>query len=98
MNAIYKSFNRRIEYFPGNADLLGLWIVLIAIQPLVPVGNLLAREDLVPWLMLCLGLTTYLGESHTAMDHTSLTQQHVVSAAFFSAFQWSFSSVLYVLV
>ena len=85
MNAIYKSFNRRIEYFTyGNADLLGLWIVLIAIQPLVPVGNLLAREDLVPWLMLCLGLTTYLrGKSYGDGPHTSLTQQHVASAAFF---------------
>ena len=89
MNAIYKSFNRRIEYFVyGNADLLGLWIVLIAIQPLVPVGNLLAREDLVPWLMLCLGLTPFFFDS-TACGFIG----------FLSAFIHGFlSALLYVLV
>jgi hypothetical protein len=82
---LWKTLNRRIESgIVGNADLLALWVVIIAIQPTVPVGHLLSREDLVPWLMLCLGAATFLrGKTYGDGPHTSLTQQQSKSGAMF---------------
>ena len=37
-----------------NIDLFTLWIFYIALQPLIPVDNILVRPDLIPWLMFCL--------------------------------------------
>lgn len=43
-----------------NADLVLLFLVLAAAQPLVPAGHPLTRPDLTPWLMLSLSLATLL--------------------------------------
>ena len=49
-------FLKRVQYtisrgVLNNLDLLIWWVLLIAIQPLISVEHLLARPDLVPWLM-----------------------------------------------
>lgn len=43
-----------------NLDLLGLWVIGVVVWPLVPVGHLLARDDLVPWMALNLSLALLL--------------------------------------
>ena len=43
-----------------NADLLGLWVLLVAIQPAIPIDHFLARESLAPWLMLTLSAVAFL--------------------------------------
>ena len=79
---------KRIQYtiargVQGNMDLLILWILLIAIQPLVPVEHLLARPDLVPWLMFCLaGAVILRGRRYGDGPHTSLTKRYSSSSAF----------------
>ena len=73
---------KRIQYtiargVQSNMDLLILWILLIAIQPLVPVEHLLARPDLVPWLMFCLaGAVILRGRRYGDGPHTSLTKRY----------------------
>lgn len=75
-------FFKKIQYtvsrgISGNFDLLLLWIILIAIQPQIPVEHLLARMDLVPWLMFCLGCAVLLrGSRYGDGPHTSLTKRH----------------------
>lgn len=75
-------FLKRIQYtisrgIPGNLDLLILWVLLIAIQPLISVEHLLARPDLVPWLMFGLaGAVVLRGRRYGDGPHTSLTKRH----------------------
>jgi hypothetical protein len=60
----------------SNVDLIVLWIFYIAIQPLIPVEDTLARPDLVPWLMFCLSGTIMLrGKRYGEGPHISLTQK-----------------------
>ena len=60
----------------NNIDLLALWVLLIAIQPQIPIGNVLSRPDLIPWLMFCLACTALLrGREYGDGPHTSLTKQ-----------------------
>ena len=79
-------FFKRIQYtisrgVQGNMDLLVLWILLMAVQPLVPVEHLLARPDLVPWLMFCLaGAVILRGRRYGDGPHTSLTKRYSSSA------------------
>ena len=44
----------------NNMDLLTLWVLLIIIQPQIPIGNVLSRPDLIPWLMFCLAGVAFL--------------------------------------
>ena len=73
---------KRIQYtisrgVQSNLDLLILWILLIAIQPLISVEHLLARPDLVPWLMFGLaGAVVLRGRRYGDGPHTSLTKRH----------------------
>ena len=73
---------KRIQYtisrgVQSNLDLLILWILLIAIQPLVSVDHLLARPDLVPWLMFGLaGAVLLRGRRYGDGPHTSLTKRY----------------------
>lgn len=73
---------KRIQYtisrgLQSNLDLLILWVLLIAIQPLISVEHLLARPDLVPWLMFGLaGAVTLRGRRYGDGPHTSLTKRH----------------------
>ena len=61
----------------ANFDLLLLWVLLIAIQPLVSVDHLLARQDLVPWLMFGLGGAVVLrGRRYGDGPHSSLTKRY----------------------
>ena len=75
-------FLKRIQYtisrgIKGNLDLLILWVLLIAIQPLISVEHLLARPDLVPWLMFGLaGAVVLRGRRYGDGPHTSLTKRH----------------------
>ncbi len=60
--------------FRENLDLAVLWVALLVVQPLLPVGNLLAREDLVPWLMLALSGVGFLrGRRLGQGPHPALT-------------------------
>lgn len=43
-----------------NSDLLGLWLVLVIAQHYVPVTHFLARDDLLPWMVLSLSLGAFL--------------------------------------
>ena len=57
---VFKAMRRRLERgVRRNLDLLILWVILIALQPQIPIGNILAREDLIPWLMFCLSCTAF---------------------------------------
>ncbi len=73
---------KRIQYtisrgVESNLDLLIWWVLLIAIQPLVSVDHLLARADLVPWLMFGLAGTVVLrGRRYGDGAHTSLTKRY----------------------
>ena len=59
-----------------NFDLLLLWVLLIAIQPQISVEHFLARGDLVPWLMFCLGCAVVLrGKRYGDGPHSSLTKR-----------------------
>ena len=75
-------FLKRIQYtisrgVQNNLDLLILWVLLIAIQPLVSVDHLLARPDLVPWLMFGLaGAVVLRGRRYGDGPHTSLTKRY----------------------
>ena len=75
-------FFKRIQYtisrgVRSNLDLLILWVLLIAIQPLISVEHLLARPDLVPWLMFGLACAVVLrGRRYGDGPHTSLTKRH----------------------
>ncbi|MEL6345920.1 MAG: hypothetical protein AAFV53_22605 [Myxococcota bacterium] len=60
-----------------NADLLGLWVVLAAIVPFIPPSTPIARDDLVPWTMVCLSAVAYLrGKNLGQGPHRMLTRQH----------------------
>ena len=73
---------KRIQYtlsrgITGNLDLLIWWVLLIAIQPLISVEHLLARPDLVPWLMFGLaGAVILRGKRYGDGPHTSLTKRY----------------------
>ena len=59
----------------NNIDLFALWIFYIALQPLIPGDNILARPDLIPWLMFCLSGALFLrGKRYGDGPHISLTQ------------------------
>ena len=81
---------KRIQYtisrgVQSNLDLLILWILLIAIQPLVSVDHLLARPDLVPWLMFGLaGAVLLRGRRYGDGPHTSLTKRYSSTGAILS--------------
>ena len=81
---------KRIQYtisrgIRSNLDLLILWILLIAIQPLVSVDHLLARPDLVPWLMFGLaGAVVLRGRRYGDGPHTSLTKRYSSTGAILS--------------
>lgn len=47
---------RARRWIGENLDLLGIWWLMAAAQPLVPDGHLLARSDLAPWFALALTL------------------------------------------
>ena len=46
--------------FRRNLDLLGVFVLFLALAPVVPVGHILARPDLAPWMMLALSCAAYL--------------------------------------
>jgi hypothetical protein len=46
--------------FRRNLDLLAVFALFIALAPTVPVGHILAREDLAPWMMLSLAVATFV--------------------------------------
>jgi hypothetical protein len=81
---------KRIQYtisrgVQSNLDLLILWILLIAIQPLVSVDHLLARPDLVPWLMFGMaGAVLLRGRRYGDGPHTSLTKRYSSTGAILS--------------
>ena len=59
-----------------NIDLLGLWIILAAIVPFVPPETPFARNDLVPWTMICLSTVAFFrGKPLGAGPHPMLTRQ-----------------------
>ena len=63
-----------------NIDLIALWIFYIALQPMIPVDNILARPDLIPWLMFCLSGALFLrGKRYGDGPHISLTQTKSLS-------------------
>lgn len=49
-----------LEALSSSADLLALWVVGLVIWPMVPVGNLLARDDLAPWMAFTLSAALVL--------------------------------------
>lgn len=59
-----------------NLDLLGLWFVMLLGQHFVPVGNLMARNDLLPWTMVALSAVAVLrGRPLGAGPHPRLTRR-----------------------
>ena len=67
---------RLLNGIRNNIDILVLWILYIAIQPQIPVQHILARPDLVPWLMFCLsGVILLRGRRYGEGPHISLTHQ-----------------------
>ena len=73
IKAMRRRLNRGVRQ---NFDLLILWIFLIALQPQIPIGNILSREDLIPWLMFCLSCAAFLrGKRYGDGPHSSLTKQ-----------------------
>jgi hypothetical protein len=77
MMNFFKGLRSRVENGLGqNLDLLALWVLLIALQPQIPIDHILAREDLVPWLMFCLATASlFRGRRYGDGPHTSLTKQ-----------------------
>ena len=60
----------------NNFDILLLWVLLMAVQPQISVDHILAREDLIPWLMFCLGCAVVLrGKRYGDGPHSSLTKR-----------------------
>ena len=57
---IGRMFDRLADVLRRNADLVLLFLVLAAAQPLIPAGHPLTRPDLTPWLMLSLSAATLL--------------------------------------
>lgn len=56
-----------------SADLLALWVVGLVLWPMVPVGHLAARDDLVPWMCATLALALLLrGRELGAGSHPML--------------------------
>jgi hypothetical protein len=71
---LWQGLERR---FRENLDLAVLWAVLLVAQPMLPVGNFLARDDLVPWLMLALSGAALLRGRHMGQGpHPMLTRRH----------------------
>lgn len=59
-----------------NLDLLGLWFVMLLLQHFVPVGNILARNDLLPWTAVALSAVAVLrGRPLGAGPHPRLTRR-----------------------
>ena len=46
--------------FRRNLDMLGVFVLFLALAPSVPVDHILARPDLAPWMMLALSCAAYL--------------------------------------
>lgn len=57
---ILRWYDRFVALLGRNADLLLLFLGLMAAQPLIPAGHPLTRPDLTPWLVLSLSLSTLL--------------------------------------
>ncbi len=56
-----------------SADLLALWVAGLMVWPTIPVGNLAARDDLVPWMAANLSLALVLrGREIGAGSHPML--------------------------
>ena len=67
-----------------NFDLLLLWVLLIAVQPQISVDHILARGDLIPWLMFCLACAVILrGKRYGDGAHTSLTKRVSTTGALY---------------
>ena len=90
MNVIYGIQRRLLRSIRNNIDLLVLWLLFIAIQPQISEVHILAREDLLPWLMFCLCGTIMLrGKRYGEGPHISLTQKK-------STFGWLLRKVVVV--
>ena len=83
---------RLLNGIRSNVDLIVLWIVYISIQPLISVEEILARPDLIPWLMFCLsGCILLRGKRYGEGPHISLTQKK-------STFGWVLRKIVVVSV
>ena len=73
LTGLRASLTRLIE---RNLDLIGLWLALVLGQHFVPVGHLLARNDLLPWMALALSGVAFLrGRPLGAGPHPMLTRR-----------------------
>ena len=76
MKFIRRLFGIMGRRFRENLDLIFVWAALVVAQPLVPADHFLARDDLVPWLMLTLSVVALLRARHIgAGPHPMLTQR-----------------------
>ena len=83
---------RLLRSIRNNIDLLVLWVCFIAIQPQISAQHILARKDLLPWLMFCLCGTILLrGRCYGEGPHISLTKKK-------STFGWIFRKIVVVCV
>lgn len=57
MLGLVRAFIRGVQ---RNVDLLAVWMGLLVAQHYVPITHILARDDLLPWMILTLGLVALL--------------------------------------
>lgn len=77
MSTLRAIFRRARRGVLENIGLLVLFMLLTGAQTLVPVGNPLGRDDLMPWMMLTLAIATALrGYPIGNGPHPQLTVQH----------------------
>lgn len=73
LSGVRASISRLVE---RNLDLIGLWLALVLAQHFVPVGHLLARDDLLPWMAVALsGVAVLRGRPLGAGPHPMLTRR-----------------------
>ncbi len=66
-----------------NLSLILLFMAMTGAQTLVPVGNPVGRDDLLPWMMVTLSIATFLrGFPIGGTHHPQLTRQHTRTGAF----------------
>ncbi len=91
MSALRRYVNIVFRRFRDNLDLVAVWVLLVSIQPLVPVDHLLAQDDLGPWLTLSLCIVALLRARHLgAGPHPMLTKRR-------SGFGWVLRRIAVVL-
>jgi hypothetical protein len=75
---------RRVKSGVGeNLSLILLFMAMTGAQTLVPVGNPMGRDDLLPWMMVTLSIATFLrGFPIGGTHHPQLTRQHTRTGAF----------------